>query len=127
MSYKTEREDFIARMAQGGIRPDVSRKLLAMSATHGRLAVASCNGDYPADNGERKVVFCPACGGGWVPSSYKRGLCPDCYIEARILAFAQTNGFAVEFQGDPRGYTVKVILHATDNYNGGEIGVPQRS
>jgi len=121
MSYKKERENFFALMARNGVREDVTRKLLAMSATHGRLAVASCNGDYPADNGDRKVIFCPACGGGWVRSSYKKGLCPDCYTEQRILAFAQSEGINVTLQGDPRGYTVKVII------NGAEYGVPQRN
>lgn len=79
MSYHQHREEFIARIATA--MPDasayyaasVARRLMRHASTLQRLAVAQCNGDWPADNGERKTKECPLCGSSWVPSAITGG------------------------------------------------------
>lgn len=135
MSYPRERERFFAALVQ---RLPLSTAELALStlsryaATIDRLAVAACNGDWPADNGQRHVESCPVCGSGWVPSQYAIGTnplgqreraCKDCRTEWSVRRFvtAHLPGWQVQTQGDPRGYTLK--LTAPD---GAEFGVPTR-
>lgn len=110
MSRATDRENFIARMAKAGIRPDDSRKLLRYARTLHRLAEAQCNGDWPADNGERKVKECPRCEGLWAPSSFARGVCPDCRTEdlVRRVCAGYANAIVPKFGGDPRGCVLKL-------------------
>ena len=105
---RQHREQFLMHATRLGLTDWQARRFASMAATHQRLQEAACNGDYPADNGERKVKTCPRCEGGWVPTSFVKGVCPDCRIEDRIKAFADECGIAVELQGDPRGWTVKL-------------------
>ena len=72
MTRQREREEFIAVMVKEGVPLAVTRQVLRYSATLQRLAEAQCNGDYPADNGERKVVPCSRCESLWVRSSMVR-------------------------------------------------------
>lgn len=123
MSYQRERDAFIARLAAIGIPSEVSRKFLREAATIERLAVAACNGDWPCDNGERKVNFCAKCEGGYVPSQLNgTGVCPSCRAEQRVSALAKAHGIAADCQGDPRGYTTQLILA-----DGSTVGVPVRA
>jgi hypothetical protein len=69
MTRQREREEFIAVMVKEGVPLAVTRKVLRYSATLQRLAEAQCNGDYPADNGERKVVPCSRCEAQWTRGS----------------------------------------------------------
>ena len=110
MGYRKERDEFIARCAQEGVSEDTARALLRYSTTATRLAVASCNGDWPADNGERKVKACQKCGGGWVGHTILKGGCPDCRCEALIVKACVAAGLPYELSGDPRGCVVKVKL-----------------
>lgn len=121
MGKQQWRDEFIGAMARAGVRVDVARAWLRRAATAQRLAEASCNGDYPADNGERKVKPCPSCEVGWSPGSFRGGVCPECSHErlmTRKLA-AELPGWTAQFHGDPRGCVV--VLGTPE---GREIGVP---
>lgn len=115
------RDEFIAATARAGLRLDTARKLLSLTATAHRLAEASCNGDWPADNGARPTIACPECSSNWATGTVTRKGCPDCRNEARIRALvtAECPGWTVRTAGDPRGCVV--TLCAPD---GREIGVP---
>lgn len=116
------RDQFVADLARAGVvNVDIARRLLRYAATAQRLAEAACNGDWPADNGERQTAECAECGGGWAPSSFRRGRCPDCANEARLRAYVADAmpGWGVTSAGDPRGYVVRVVTP-----DGREIGVP---
>lgn len=146
MSYQSERDAFLTRMAQEGLPLHITRALLRAATTLQRLAEAQCNGDYPADNGERKVVECDSCGQAWVRSnlarqSYKTAagtvtklICQDCRIVARLSSVLQAiNGWQLQTQGDPRGYVLRVIPPSYAERNAGRdvhnldsIGVPTR-
>lgn len=75
MSYQSEREDFITRLVTEGDVGDriLARQLMRRATTLHRLSEAQCNGDWPADNGERKVIPCPLCESCWVPSAITGG------------------------------------------------------
>lgn len=82
----------------------LARALLAAGTTFQRLSEAQCNGDWPCDNGERKVKPCARCDGGYVPSVLKKGgLCPDCRLTDRVTALCKEYGLTCTTQGDPRG------------------------
>ena len=141
MNNQRHRENFIARLAKHNIRPDDARKLLRYARTLHRLAEAQCNGDWPADNGERKVEPCAKCEGLWVPSVLKKGRqCPDCRTEAHVRALcARLNKerypwrdpaeeelpmFIPEFSGDPRGCVLKLRIPGDPGDYDGMVGVP---
>ena len=134
MGYQEDRDQFVAIMTREGMPLPNIRGMLRQSATLHRLAEASCNGDWPADNGERRVEACPQCGGSWVPSSYRRlpnggaKVCPDCYAEARTRAITPA-AFTPIFQGDPRGCVLKIAVpsHYTNDGNHEGVCVPVRS
>lgn len=105
------REEFIHRAAEAGIPLHVARAFLRLGSTLHRLAEAQCNGDWPADNGERKVLPCSRCQMCWVPSSItKWGLCPDCRTSDRALALGKEYGLDVIVNGDPRGAVLSIRL-----------------
>ena len=108
-AYYREKADFEQRMVREGFGQYVA-PLLRASATATRLAVASCSGYWPADNGQRKTKLCAKCGCGWVASSFTANGCPDCTIGARIDRICAAAGLPVEQNGDPRGAVVKVQL-----------------
>lgn len=70
MSYREHRERTIARLMAAGWNYYDADRLHARANTAQRLAEAMCNGDYPADNGERKTRECPRCGCGWAPAAF---------------------------------------------------------
>ena len=128
MSYQRERDYFMAQVAPTLGVPN-ARALLACATTLQRLAEAQCNGDWPCDNGERKVAPCPLCERLWVPSQIQGGrlaraahvqandccrergkscrtdvrACPDCRTEARAQSLVEGSPYQVVTQGDPRG------------------------
>lgn len=140
-SYQKDRDETIALLSAEGMPVAVIRRLFSLSQTLHRLAVASCNGDYPADNGERTVIFCPECQGGYVPSSYKRlpgadkaasKVCPDCYATAQVKALIDalnaTRGedqavFKAIMQGDPRGCVLKTAVPSGRTNDWGREGI----
>lgn len=113
MSIKQEwRDDFMAGCGRANILPRVGRQLMRYATTLQRLAVAQCNGDWPADNGERAVSPCDKCSCLWAKGSIRKrdGLCPRCRVTAQAEALAVEHGLELEFQGDPRGAIVSIKL-----------------
>ena len=126
MSKQSERERFLIQASEAGLPYDVARKVLRYAATIQRLAEAQCNGDWPCDNGERKVKACPKCAGLWAPSVFRRELCPDCRHENLMRVALLPYGLEPVFQGDPRGWCVRILRPTDrrgDSYTDG-IGVP---
>lgn len=143
-TYQAARDRFLIRLTSAPVIPwsyaDVCA-LFRLSATAQRLAVAQCNGDWPADNGTGGET-CPACESVWRAGMTGKGAarrCPDCRNVAALRALvANVNGIRgrmadlanvpqwyVEVSGDPRGHVVKLI---PPNGNGDRdaIGVPVR-
>ena len=106
---KVDRTAFMLNAARMGLGDHVVERLTRLAVTHDRLAEAECNGDWPCDNGERKVTFCSRCESGYVPSKVIRGQCESCRTEERIKSLLFGSGVAAEFSGDPRGWTVKLV------------------
>ena len=120
------RERFIVEAIGAGISYHTARKLLSIGATLHRLSEAVCNGDYPADNGERKVKACPKCESLWVPWTILKGGCPDCRAQARAVKALEGTAFKPVFQGDPRGGVLmihKVETPEADIQSGRERGI----
>lgn len=109
MSKQRWRDEFLIEMGKRGVSSWDARKLLRCGATLQRLAEAECNGDYPCDNGERRVTPCPQCEAGYVPSHIKRGQCDNCRAEARAFAVLRPYGLKPYFQGDPRGAVFQIV------------------
>jgi len=128
MTYQTEREDFLIRCASEGLPVNVGRQLLSAASTLQRLAVAQCNGDYPADNGERKTRACPQCEGLWATAVMLGGrLCPDCRAEARVLRLLHPfPGWGARFHGDPRGAILRLHTPKHTDEGWGGLAVPAR-
>lgn len=130
---RKDREEFLLILdrelpnVRRGAVLELGRKLLRLSATHCRLAEAVCNGDYPADNGERETDTCPSCGRGWAKGTVKKNGCPDCRCEASIRAACAPYALEPVFWGDPRGCTVKLRVPsgATNDSPNTGICVPQ--
>lgn len=145
MTYQHERDEAMAILKTEGMPLTAIRTLFRLSQTLHRLAVAQCNGDWPADNGERKVVFCPTCQSGFVASSYRHAkgetfkVCPDCYATTRVKALlvALNNNrhpghdwhneglpaFRPIFAGDPRGCVLKVRVPSGRTNDSGREGI----
>lgn len=136
MSYQLERGKFIERMRAEGLPESVCLKILREANTIDRLAVAECNGDWPADNGERQVTECPECGSYYVPSTIltipgskpKRKGCPSCRAAARVRRALQPYGMEPIIGGDPRGCTLKLKVPSgrTDDWGREGLCVPSR-
>ena len=145
MSKQSERERFIAILAGEGIDYQTAQLLLRHGATLQRVAEAQCNGDWPYDNGERKVIPCSRCEAGCAPSAMRRDhtapkmcgpgetmarwiplICPDCRVSDRVKAICAPLRIVPDFQGDPRGYVLKLKFPAREGraYFREEIGVP---
>jgi hypothetical protein len=110
------RREFREHACRLGIASFYVDKLTRLAATHDRLSEAACNGDWPCDNGERKVVTCSRCEGGMVRSAMYRGratatgylICKICRTEDLIADASKEAGIVADTQGDPRGWTVKL-------------------
>lgn len=127
--YQTERATFIDAMTREGMTTETSRLILRDANTLTRLAVAACNGDWPCDNGTRKVKPCAECGCGYAPSTLdKRGVCPSCRAESRVTRRCEPCGIVPIFNGDPRGAVVKLKVPSgrTDDWGQEGICVPTR-
>lgn len=113
------REQFISDAARHGLNLEQARAWLRVAATAQRLNEAQCNGDWPADNGERPTKTCADCARYWHPSAIRKdGRCIDCHNDDRARKLLP-NGWKLETGGDPRGCAYK--LHTPNGY---ELGVP---
>ena len=131
-TYSEWRDRFIVTMAAHGLTVTTIRELLRLSTVMDRLAVAQCNGDWPADHGDAwPTAPCPQCGAFWHPSALKRSSamrdriasCPDCRTSARIARLLPV-GFRAHFAGDPRGCVVQIQVPGMAAEDA--IGVPVR-
>lgn len=102
MSRQSDREQFIATMIQEGFTLDLARKLMRYAATLDRLAVARCNGDWPADNGERKVEAC----------------------QSLVNRTLDGTGIKPQFHGDPRGPVLRLEMPSGRGAGWGGLAVP---
>lgn len=129
MSYKTEREDFIARFVfeqvtagRGGAilhMADDARTILKYARFLQHDAVTLCNGTYPYTTGTQphaewavcaeceSTVYASTCKGCKAigPGRY----CPSCRTAVRLVMLAKGYGYQVLTSGDPRGYVVKLF------------------
>lgn len=132
MTTKQRRETKL-RLIREGLPSPIVNRILRLATTLHRLSEAQCNGDYPADNGERRVFACVRCNTCWAPESMKRrplraesdGLitsgpvCPDCIATERVQELLKPfHGFEPIFNGDPRRPVLKLRVPsgATDDY-----------
>jgi hypothetical protein len=154
MSYQRERDAFIARMSSEGLPLDVITKLLAAATTLNRYVKLACS----SESADRDRVPCPRGDRhGRMTSLARKGstecLCdydhsnPDAphqtvprfrvreaNVERRIKRVTElVPGWSVRFQGDPRGYVLRVIPPSYAERNAGRdrsnldtIGVPAR-
>ncbi len=119
-----EREEFLVSITREGVPLDVARKVMRNAATIQRLSEAECNGDYPCDNGERKVSFCTRCESGYVKWVLKKGgLCPNCRAQDRVAALLAPYSVKPDFQGDPRGACVKLVVPSGRTDDWGKTGI----
>ena len=130
MSKQSERERFILAADHAGIDHYTATLLLRHAKSLQRYAEAQCNGDWPYDNGERKVVPCSRCEAGCVPSAMRKDsnrqqvilggmICPDCRVSDRVRVLCKPLPVEPVFQGDPRGWVLHLVTP-----EGREIGVP---
>jgi hypothetical protein len=152
MSKASQRDEFLVafvrdRVCQGDQPVHLAvadgRTMLRYAATLQRLAEAQCNGDWPADNGERRTVVCLGCEGGWAPVAMMRApelakaegtgtntkYCPDCRTAFRVKRLAAQYGYLARVGGDPRGYVVQLVPLGTSHEDAESgrvrgIGVP---
>lgn len=139
-SRTQQREEFAAILARE--LPDtpihhvteLAGRLVRASTTLTRLAEAACNGDYPCDNGERKVLWCDRCEGGFVRSAMKRigidtvkgtnrYLCIDCRTQDRVTAVLKPFNIEPIFAGDPRGCVLKLKVPSGKTNDFGREGI----
>lgn len=126
MNYQREREEFFVNVTREGLNLETARAIVRNANTIQRLSVAECDGDYPCDNGERKVQQCSKCESGYVRSVLdKAGVCPNCRAQRRIESLLAETAFKPEFQGDPRGCCVQLV-HRHNEEDGRHLYVPTR-
>lgn len=154
MTYQAEREAFLLQMQAEGMAPEIARRILRHANTIQRLSAAECNGDYPCDNGERKVEWCARCEAGYVRAAMFTlprtdpavRICQSCHTQDLIVGWCAKAGdvsymtgaergfvtiagrFVPLFQGDPRGACVKLKVPSgkTDDHAREGICVPTR-
>ena len=148
MSRQQDRDRLVAQLARElpdrglGEVVELARTLLRAGTTLQRLAEAQCNGDWPADNGERKTLQCDRCDIAWVPTTLKTylakadtvgvsthrqphgdksyyRLCQDCRLQDRITKLLAGYGMVPIFNGDPRGAVFLVIPPSYAERNAG--------
>lgn len=150
--YSDWREEWMVAMHAEGLTLTACRDILRHSNTLTRLAVAQCNGDFPADHGDAwETVPCAYCGSCWHPSAIRRvpasllphigpaddptttsqdepaRACVDCRTAARVRALLPA-GFVAHFAGDPRGCVLSIsVPSGRTSYSGARgISVPSR-
>ncbi len=146
MSYTRERDQFIDRMSREGLPLHITEGLLRAATTLQRLAELACSSEAadrdripcPADTFDLKArprkpsgpCICDGQNGSHV--SIPRIALQDWRTEQRLRA-TMPEGWAIDTQGDPRGYVLKVIPPSyaernagRDRHNLDSIGVPAR-
>ncbi len=111
---KKRRELFLMDCTRHGLTEYDALRLARLFATAERLAVAGCNGDWPCDNGERKVEWCSVCESGMVRSKMdKNGICESCRVDKRAKNIVwKYTGVGLDVSGDPRGWVFQLTKTA---------------
>jgi len=146
MSYQRERDEFIARMSREGLDVQTTRQLLRYATTLHRLAELACSSEAadrdrvpcPAVQPDRRVAGVRAANPCLCDFDHEhhrhtdipRITLQDYHVEQRAKAVVPT-GWAINTQGDPRGYVLRVIPPSYAERNTGRdvhnldaIGVP---
>lgn len=92
MGYQQDRDQTLIELGRAGFTTRQARQLLALGTTLQRLAEGQCNGDYPWDNGERKVQPCGRCESLCAPSQLRGRTYPLVYalLSTQGTAIAET-------------------------------------
>ena len=139
MTYQQDRDEFIARMTREGLGLQAIHKLLRCATTIQRLAELACS----SEAADRDRVPCPASKGNGYPclcDRYTEGEHQDVpritiqdWNAERRAESAVPAGWEVMTDGDPRGYTLRVVPPSyaernkdRDRFNKEAIGVPAR-
>jgi hypothetical protein len=118
------REEFVNLMRAESVPRNVSEAVMRIATTLTRLAEAQCNGDFPADNGERPTKQCPTCKQGWHPSFFvKDGNCRECRLIAALKAHLAPYKIDPVVNGDPRGAVVKLKVPSGKTNDWGREGI----
>lgn len=127
-SYQSEREEFIARVSREGLPLHVAQTLLRQATTIHRLAELACS----SEAADRDRIPCPATR-NYSEAKRARSTATDNHVCLCDAIRAVPNGWRVLTEGDPRGYTLKVIPPSyadrnagRDRFNLDAIGVPAR-
>jgi hypothetical protein len=127
VNYQREREEFIARVVAAGLSFETTVKILRGAATHQRCSEMSCDNEYYCNVVERN---CARCTDHAVdPPKGKVSTCPAHRAEDRMTKALAGTEWQVGFQGDPRGYTVRLWAPGTTpnpDSSSGYYGVPAR-
>ena len=138
MSYQSERDSFIARMAREGLSLDATLVLLRCATSMQRYAELVCS----SEAADRDRVPCPqarnakdACLCDYTSDEHHdvpRIAVLDWRTEVRAEKVLPA-GWTLDTQGDPRGYVLRVIPpsyagrnQGKDRFNRDAIGVPAR-
>ena len=154
MSYQSERDQFIARMSKEGLDLAIVTRLLGAATTLQRLAELSCS----SEAADRDRVPCPRVKGeqiaarSTIAKAIKAFFDYPCLCDlyqgshstvpridvqgarlSRRLIASLPAGWAIDEQGDPRGYVLRVIPPSYADRNAGRdrhnletISVPAR-
>lgn len=117
-----ERIDFITRMQRAGLDREDAESFMRYAATLYRLAIASCNGEWPAGGPVSGLKVCPHCDMMWCKATFARGMCPDCRTTDLATKLANTLKIEIETGGDPRGSVIKLRVPGD---NGNDFGGSQ--
>ena len=129
MATAKEREEFIAAMVRefpnksADSVAQLARLLLRHAKTHGRLAEETYNG-HPAQGSPSL----PAATINRLQEKWDARIArQEKQVERRMSEIAAELGAKIDFGGDPRGYTVKLILPSGHSNTWGQdgFGIPQ--
>lgn len=66
-----EKREAEHKLTAEGLPAETAKRIVRLGTRLHVLAEASCNGDYPADNGKDTVDTCPLCESCWRPESFE--------------------------------------------------------
>lgn len=130
MSMRKEREQFFVYAAQWGIDYETARLLLRDAATIQRWAIEECNGTIQREEDENETPYrYYELGNGEHVKSRRPIRDSEKHARERIIRRLAALGLQLWFQGDPRGWCVRVAkgdASRDDMYTGRApmLGVP---
>jgi hypothetical protein len=144
MSQQRDRDEFIARLAAESIGPTVAHALITAGNRLQRYAELDCSSERahldlvpcPASRGARHLSWC-LCEGwtGWTWETGERhhGTVPrfrvlEAQVKRSVRQLCTIHGLTPTFQGDPRGYVLRVRVPSGRSrcLDGDGVGVPSQ-